>query len=226
MGRWISVALRALVPFVLFLTALRMTLTPTYVQAAYRMPQFPPDSYGFTLAERERYALVSLEYLLNDAGIEFLAEQEFDDGSALFNPRELRHMRDVKALTQIALDLWVGTLIVTLVVAGLRVRFWGWRALVVDLGGGGTATLWAMVILAVGLVVSFQTVFVGFHRIFFEGDSWLFRFSDTLIRLFPVRFWQQVFAFLALSTSAMAVVLRWTSSLWGSAGEVGESVPS
>lgn len=224
MGRLLSLAIRVLLPLVLFLTALRFTLTPGYVRAAYRLPGFPPDSYGFTLAEREQYALISLEYLLNDAGIEFLAEQEFDDGSALFNQRELRHMRDVKALTQLALDLWFGVLTASVVIAGLRARFWGWRAMLADLRVGGTVTLWVMVVLAVALLISFQAVFVGFHRMFFEGNTWLFRFSDTLIRLFPVRFWQQVFAFLALSTAAMALLLRRLGARWSPSGEARDGV--
>jgi uncharacterized membrane protein len=31
--------------------------------------------------------------------------------------------------------------------------------------------------------------------LFFTGDSWLFLYSDTLIRLFPMRFWQDAFLF-------------------------------
>jgi uncharacterized membrane protein len=44
----------------------------------------------------------------------------------------------------------------------------------------------------------FFTFFAGFHSLFFEGNSWLFLFSDTLIRLFPIRFWQDAFLFAAL----------------------------
>ncbi len=36
----------------------------------------------------------------------------------------------------------------------------------------------------------FWKFFTLFHQVFFEGDSWLFLYSDTLIRLFPIRFWQ------------------------------------
>ena len=44
----------------------------------------------------------------------------------------------------------------------------------------------------------FWAFFEGFHSLFFEGDSWLFQYSDTLIRLFPLRFWQDTFLFAAL----------------------------
>lgn len=43
----------------------------------------------------------------------------------------------------------------------------------------------------------FWAFFEGFHSLFFEGDSWLFLYSDTLIRLFPLRFWQDTFLFAA-----------------------------
>jgi len=46
-----------------------------------------------------------------------------------------------------------------------------------------------------------MSFFVGFHALFFEGDSWLFLYSDTLIRLFPLRFWQD--AFLAAAIIAL-----------------------
>jgi integral membrane protein (TIGR01906 family) len=38
--------------------------------------------------------------------------------------------------------------------------------------------------------ISFWQFFSWFHSLFFKGDSWLFAYSDTLIRLFPIRFWQ------------------------------------
>ena len=65
--------------------------------------------------------------------------------------------------------------------------------------------VWLAGILAAVVVVGmfilpglFWALFEGFHAIFFEGDSWLFLYSDTLIRLFPIRFWQDTFLFAAL----------------------------
>jgi uncharacterized membrane protein len=56
-------------------------------------------------------------------------------------------------------------------------------------------------IVAVGMTASpdlFWDFFTLFHALFFEGDSWLFLNSDTLIRLFPIRFWQDAFLLGAL----------------------------
>jgi integral membrane protein (TIGR01906 family) len=205
----------AVLPLVITLGSLRLALTPAYVWLSYHVPGFPEDSYGFTLDERLHWSGQSLAYLENDAGIDFLGDLTFEDGSQLFNDRELRHMQDVKRLTQAALGLWMAVVIVG-GVAGLglywmnRRRELG-RALVT----GGRLTIALMIALAVALAISFPFVFVGFHHLFFQGNSWLFFYSDTLIRLFPERFWQQVFAFLVLcslliSWGFIAVGLRLT----------------
>ena len=64
----------------------------------------------------------------------------------------------------------------------------------------GLAGTLAVVVL-VGMFILpglFWSFFAGFHAIFFEGDTWQFAYSDTLIRLFPLRFWQDAFLFAAL----------------------------
>jgi uncharacterized membrane protein len=36
----------------------------------------------------------------------------------------------------------------------------------------------------------FWQFFTDFHGLFFKGQSWLFPDSDTLIRLYPLKFWE------------------------------------
>jgi uncharacterized membrane protein len=55
-------------------------------------------------------------------------------------------------------------------------------------------------IVGVGILIDpdvFWQFFTFFHTLFFEGDSWLFYYSDSLIRLFPIRFWQDAFLWAA-----------------------------
>jgi integral membrane protein (TIGR01906 family) len=157
------------------------------------MPNFPEDNYGMTQEERLRWAPVALDYLLNDEDISFLGKLTFDDGSLMFNQRELSHMEDVKELTTVVLSIWYGILGVLLALA-----LWAWRGKWIGnfrgmLARGGKFTLALIGALILILLINFKQLFTTFHRIFFEGDSWLFLFSDTLIRLFPMRFWQDVF---------------------------------
>ena len=67
-------------------------------------------------------------------------------------------------------------------------------------------------IVVIGIAIDpnvFWNFFAGFHHLFFTGDSWLFLFSDTLIRLFPIRFWQDAFLFAAIISLGGGVALGW-----------------
>lgn len=187
-------------PIALIGIGLRLLLSPLFLQIEYSMPYFPVDEYGFTKEDRLRWAPYALEYLVNDADISYLSDLEFEDGSPLFNERELSHMDDVKRVTQNALGFWDLTL-VTLLLLGL----WAWRAdWMFNYKRGLARGGWLMVGLAmlvggivlVGIAINsdvFWEFFTLFHQLFFTGDSWLFYYSDTLIRLFPIRFWQDAF---------------------------------
>jgi integral membrane protein (TIGR01906 family) len=205
--RLAGVLLAIVVPLALLLTNVRLLLTPAYVQLAYRMPAFPEDRYGLTRVERVGQANTALAYLLNDAGPEFLGDLTFEDGTLVYNEREVRHMVDVKRLVQTAMRVWIGSLAVALALGIALWRLRGAGTFARGLNRGSRLTLWVMGILGVGLLITFSTVFVGFHRVFFEGDTWLFLYTDTLIRLFPERFWQDAFIILAGSTLAEAVAL-------------------
>lgn len=200
---WVSavkVAVTVLVPVALILTSVRFLLTNAFIRLEYNMPGFPPDPYGLTKGERINGARTALAYLLNDSGIEFLGDLNFEDGTAVYNSRELGHMEDVKRVTRAALAVWIISL---LSLVGLSLFLWrvdSSQAALQSLMDGSRWTLILMVLLGVGLVAAFSVVFVGFHRVFFEGDSWIFSYRDTLIRLFPERFWRDAFGVVAIVT--------------------------
>jgi len=191
-----------LVPYVLLLLAVRLLLTPFFLEIEYRIPGFPPDTYGFTQADRLHWSKIAWEYLVNRSDITFLGDLRFTDGNPVYNERELAHMLDVKNLVQIVLKVWY-VIIGVLFLVGI----WAWRGKWVldyrrDLRRGGWLTVCLVGAIALLAVVSFWNFFAFFHKIFFESDTWLFLYSDTLIRLFPLRFWQDTF----LSVGVMTLV--------------------
>ena len=182
----------AAVPAIVILV-LRLLLTPLFIQVEYRMPGFPPDPYGFTTADRLHWAELSRQYLLNDADISFLAELRFADGHPIYNARELRHMADVKRVVRGALQAWYASLAV-LLLGGVWAWHRGETALFrAALARGGWLTIGFVGLVVLFSLLAFNAFFIAFHRVFFEGETWLFRLSDTLIRLFPQRFWQDAF---------------------------------
>jgi len=64
-------------------------------------------------------------------------------------------------------------------------------------------------------VANWDFFFTGFHRIFFEGDSWLFSTRATLIRLFPERFWFDAAIAIGAITFAGAVIAILAGTLGG-----------
>jgi integral membrane protein (TIGR01906 family) len=201
-----------LTPFVLIMTSIRVLFAHWFLDLEYRAPGFPPDPYGFTLADRLHWGKLSMDYLFNSSGISFLADLKFADGTPIYNARELSHMLDVKNLLQVTLRLWYVALVVLVVLALVAVwRKWG-RDYLQGLSRGGWLTIGLLALVLVGVGVSFSWLFTEFHRIFFTGDTWLFYYSDTLIRLFPMRLWQDAFILLGIFCIAgglfCALVLR------------------
>jgi integral membrane protein (TIGR01906 family) len=204
-----------LTPLVLLGLAIRILLTPAFLQVEYHMPGFPADEYGFTIEDRLHWAPYAVDYLVNREDIDYLGNLRFADGSPLYNERELSHMEDVKHVTRGALNAFYAALGL-LILLGL----WAWLgkwgpAYRQGLRRGGwwmvafAGALAVIVLIGVFLIPDlFWALFTGFHSLFFEGDSWLFLYSDTLIRLFPMRFWQDTFLF------AAAIALGGGIGLW------------
>jgi integral membrane protein (TIGR01906 family) len=213
------VVIGILVPFALVLTNVRMLLTPLFVSIEYSTPGFPDDPYGFTTADRLRLAEIARAYLLNDSGPEFLADLRDSNGIALYNPRELSHMVDVRVLVQSALKVWMGLLVLLAVVALAAWRFAPEGTTRRGFNLGARITLILMVGLAGLLLVSFSLLFTGFHQIFFQSGTWVFYTSDTLIRLFPMRFWRDVFALLMTVTLVEAALLWWVTRRRSGSGQ-------
>lgn len=209
----LSYLVSLLTPLVLIGLALRILLTPLYYNIEYNMPYFPADEYGFTKADRLKWAEPSVTYLINGADISYLGDLKFENGTPIYNERELSHMHDVKGVVQGSLQAWYSALAILIALAILAARS-GWLP---DYLNGLRRGGWWMIGLAatLGLIAGagillnpqiFWNFFAWFHSLFFEGDTWLFYYSDTLIRLFPIRFWQD-------AVIAMAVI-----ALGGGAG--------
>ncbi len=196
-----------LVPVILLSVALRLLLTPTFLRLEYAQASFPPDPYGFTQAERLHWASYALEFIRTPQPLSYLANLQMNDGRPLFNERELRHMVDVQQVTLKALQLGDLTLGMLLVLGLLAIRFRIFPAYLRGLQRGGWLTLSLVIVLGLFGAFAFWDFFTLFHRVFFEGDSWIFDPSDTLIRLFPLRFWQDVFGVAALIVTAGALIL-------------------
>ena len=202
---------------------MRILLSPLFIQVEYRLPYFPPDKYGFTLDDRLSWADPSRKYIVNREGIEYLAELQFPGGeqaagscedylpprdcSYLYNDRELHHMVDAKVIARYAMwFLWGSILFLLGIGYWARKSDW-WKNFLKALSWGGWLTVGLITILLIYVALNFNSLFVTFHEIFFASGTWVFRFSDSLIRLFPVVFWRDAFVWIGVIALGSGVAL-------------------
>ena len=204
----LSALIALLTPMFLVLLGVRLLMSEPYLMLAYRLPNFPDDPYGFTLEDRLRYAPYAVQFLLNGAPPDFLANLTFADGTPLYNAREVQHMVDVQAVTQAAmLTLAVLSVIAALGAALLARSAEGRAVLRRGLRGGALFTWLLLSALIAYILLDWDHFFDAFHALFFAEGTWRFFTSDTLIRLFPIRFWQDAALFLGGFCALSALLL-------------------
>jgi integral membrane protein (TIGR01906 family) len=204
--RVFSILIAIIVPLLLMMTSIRILLNPFYLDYEYNLPNFPADEFGFTKADRLHWGKLSLVYLTNNAGPEFLADLKFDNGKPIYNERELSHMLDVKNLVQLMMKIMI-PMAAFLVLAWIFAWRLGWKSeFWKSVSLGGWLTLGMIGLILIATVINFDALFTGFHHIFFTGSTWLFYTNDTLIRLFPEKLWSDAFTFMGVFTLATGVI--------------------
>jgi integral membrane protein (TIGR01906 family) len=197
------------IPLILCTLSILVLLSPVFINFEYQRPGFPEDSFGFSTEERLDFGNETRRYLISSQSLDVLRQLEFDNGDPIYKERELTHLEDVKVVIQGLLRVfYVG--VAVFFIGGYIARGNQWQEdfkRAIFRGGRLTAILLLTVLFFT--LISFQALFTGFHRVFFEGDSWLFYYSDTLIRLFPIRFWQDIFLFFGLLSLAGGGILGW-----------------
>ena len=204
-----TVVVAVLVPMLLATTALRVVANDWIVSFEYDHGHVPADRYGLSRTERNRLALIGLDAILpGGSGIELLRDARLPSGSPAFNERELAHMKDVRHAVGIAFRVQLAAI---LVIAGLALAL-AWqpatrRAVPRGLQVGAATTLVVAALLGVVMLFAWDNFFVDFHKVFFQGDTWRFARTDTLLRLYPDEFWVGVAAWIAGITVALAGAL-------------------
>jgi len=209
-----------IIPIVVILSVVRLVINPWYLVFEYHTPGFPADPYGFSLQDRLNYGRLAVDYLNNSADISFLGDLHFPSGQQapepscqfmtdcthLYNDRELEHMLDVKNVVKGAMRMLEISILILALLA-----LWAWRgkwskAYLKGLQRGGMVTLIFIGLIILSVLTAFNYIFIIFHEIFFKAGTWTFLYSDTLIRLFPERFWQDTFLMVGGLSAAIGLL--------------------
>lgn len=200
-------------PLFLLLGSVRLLATDQYLAFEYGKADFPPDTYGFTQSQRLMFASANLRFVRDNQPIDALASQTLD-GQAIYNPRELSHMLDVQKVFQSAWRAWIIVGIVLLAAGLLLWQAENHEALPAAIQSGGFLTSSLMLGIGLFAIIAWQGWFSSFHLVFFGPGSWLFEYSDTLIRLFPKKFWFDTALTLLGSSLAGGLLLVMLGRRW------------
>jgi integral membrane protein (TIGR01906 family) len=197
-----------LLPFFIILSSLYIFMTPQFIQYEYAQPGFPAAD-RFTADTRYYNATQTVRYVWGHISLNDLKNL------GVYNDREIKHLVDVQNVARGALQFHAlsGILILLALVVLARSPFT--RPLAArSLVSGALLTLIVIAAIGVFSVVAFDQFFVTFHHLFFEGDSWLFDYTDSLIEFYPVQFWEAASYGIALFVAASALVIGIIGWMW------------
>ncbi len=168
----------------------RLVMTPLFLFLEYHRIGFPSDFYGFSVSDRLFYSSQVLTYLLENRSDDYLTSLSFDVGSSLFNDREIVHMIDVNSLSTIFFGI-ILVILILLIISIIRSYFSLTIRIFIreSIQLGSYITIGLILFVVTSAIVSWETFFSGFHKLFFTENTWIFEYSDSLIRLFPEQFW-------------------------------------
>lgn len=213
MRRLVQLLVILALPVFLVLTSVRMLMTPAFARWEYRRPGFPNPTV-FPVEARQSTVETTLAYVKGAGDDRLITELTLKDGRRVYNAREVRHLRDVRNVTRAAFTVHLVTglfLLAALVYLSVTERG---RPAAWALVGGSVLTVVLLIGIGAVAALSFNAFFVRFHRIFFEGNTWIFPETDSLIQLFPEKFWFDAAMLIVLLSLLQAVLLEGVGLLW------------
>ena len=215
----IKVFLTLVVPVLLTIFSIRLVMSYQFFQFEYLRSDFPTDYYGFTTEDRLIYSPYAVDYLFNDQDIDFLGDLRLPldkcfrpapnaTDCPMYQEEALNHMVDVKVVTQTTFAIAGILSFIILAILGIGYRYPTYRfSIQRGLTYGGILTLSLIIMIITFALTAWDFFFDTFHEIFFEEGTWRFAFSDTLIRLYPERFWFDASITIGILTTIGALII-------------------
>ncbi len=190
-------------PFVFFGIPTRIAFNEWFIDWEYSKADFPKDRYGLPDDYRKYLAKLGLRAVLSEKGMEEFKRATLPDGRLAFNHREIKHMEDVKNFLSVFFPLVYGATALS-VLALIYLR---------DLGLMGKALISASlfsltltVASAIFSMVNYDLAFELFHNYVFDPYSWRFSYRDTLLRIYPMKFWFDGTVFVIASAGVLCLL--------------------
>ena len=196
-----------LFPFVALGISVRIAFNEWIIDYIYAKKDFPEDIYGLPEEYRKGLAKLGLRAVLSDEAFEEFKKAELPDGTKAFNAREIEHMHDVKVfLKRFFPAVYVATFLWLLGFLILRSAHY----LILS----GFLGILILSILGVLVFTNYERAFEIFHIITFDPYSWRFFYTDTLIRIYPMKFWYEATKVVAIMSFILSATVLLLGLIW------------
>ena len=213
MKTFLTIVLVLIFPYISVGISVRIAFTEKFVEWEYAKKDFPPDRWGMTREERLELAKLGLRAVLSDEGMEEFKSKRLKNGRNAFTKREIKHMEDVKNFLSLYFPsvyfltlLWIFG---TILLKEPRVLIFS-----------GLFNTLLLIFLGILTFTNYKKAFEVFHNIVFDPYSWKFRYSDTLIRIYPLKFWYDATLFVAILSLIIGFLTIIAGMIWKKKGEL------
>tara|TARA_A100001037_G_C15073069_1_gene600386 strand:+ start:198 stop:857 length:660 start_codon:yes stop_codon:yes gene_type:complete len=154
-------------------------------------------------------AIDCVDYVLGNTTDNYLAKLTDDKGQNMFNPREIKHMKDVRNVVKSILlwskwSFWIALIVICVSF------YFKWVSLSI-LRSPVNLVNWTFIIVIftvlIYILLNFNSFFTTFHELLFEDGTWTFASTDMLIRLFPLKFWFDIAIYITLAILTECAIL-------------------
>lgn len=205
LGRWLFILS---IPVLLISASLALAFnTPALYRYGFNKYNISQVS-GIAPAELNKATLGLIAYFNSDETNINVVITKDGKQFTLFNEREIVHLKDVKDLVWLDYHVALYTLAYALAYAALWLFMRRARIKLASYAVAGCMILLGLMALgAVGVLFNFDQLFLQFHLISFNNDTWLLDPSkDYLVMLFPSGFWEDATIF-CLGVAALGAIV-------------------
>jgi integral membrane protein (TIGR01906 family) len=205
------------IPVALVTTTIRAVISETALYD-YSVREFDAEIVsGIPEAELIRANGEIRGYLAGDSGgsLAISVTDSTGEEGALFNAREVAHMRDVRDLVQVMFTVQMLSVVLVLSLSVVMVALWPVRVLAAGLLYGAFLTGALFAVVGVLALSGFDSAWSQFHGIAFTNDLWqLDPDTDHLIQMFPEEFWFRVTTLTAGAVLLEAILIATLATVW------------
>ncbi len=192
-------------PVMIITSSIWITAHPWFIKYEYQRIAFPAD---MSIQARTQLALIGLHSVMpGGRGIALLKEATLPNGKPAFNDREIGHMADVRKILNIFFLITLLGVLAMIFAAFVVSKKQPYAVQLQGMKWGALLTLVILFVLIAAMLLNFDSFFLKFHYLFFEGDSFLFDQEDTLLRLYPEEFWADGALFVGILSVIGALVM-------------------